>query len=280
MTCRVTSHQDLNLYPPPPRPPNAPLQHPPLHCTQLTSSVIFATLCLLWRLRTQFIAVRESSGHHLFISALTIASEVICSDTYSNKSWCTVGQGTFALQEVSQMEWEICAFLEWQLNVEPNALGGFEAMVRMDSRGLGSYPVPSGPFAHTKPSTNNNPTAIPSFGPGAPPSPPPMASIPTDRWSRRSSADTYPVPMESKFPTALTYCSNLLPPADSTSPVALPNYYGDTVKIISSAGSNLMQMSGRNIPPSPPYHCVHMSKYSISYPSTLFADSCPLSHPS
>jgi hypothetical protein len=51
----------------------------------------------------------------------------------------------------------------------------------------------SGPFVHPKPSTNNIPTAIPSFNPGAPPSPPLMTPSPPKK-SRRISADSYPTP--------------------------------------------------------------------------------------
>ncbi|EPQ55679.1 hypothetical protein GLOTRDRAFT_138505 [Gloeophyllum trabeum ATCC 11539] len=32
-----------------------------------------------------------------------IVSKVICDDTYSNKSWCIMGQGMFVLREINQM---------------------------------------------------------------------------------------------------------------------------------------------------------------------------------
>jgi hypothetical protein len=72
----------------------------------------FAALYLLQRLKTRFIAARGSYGHRLFISAFVIASKVICDDMYSNKSWCIVGQGMFALREINQMEQEMCSYLE------------------------------------------------------------------------------------------------------------------------------------------------------------------------
>ncbi|OBZ69722.1 PHO85 cyclin-9 [Grifola frondosa] len=95
--------------------------------TRLHTSVTFAALYLLQRLKARFPAARGSSGHRLFISAYMIASKVICDDTYSNKSWSIVGQGMFALREVNQMEREMCSYLEWQLNIEPGALKEFEA---------------------------------------------------------------------------------------------------------------------------------------------------------
>jgi hypothetical protein len=33
-----------------------------------------------------------------------------------------MGQGMFALQEINQMEQEMCSYLEWQLNVDPSTL--------------------------------------------------------------------------------------------------------------------------------------------------------------
>ncbi len=44
-----------------------------------------------------------------------IASKVVCDDTYSNQSWCVVGQKMFNLKEVNQMEREMCGYLEWNL---------------------------------------------------------------------------------------------------------------------------------------------------------------------
>ncbi len=84
-----------------------------------------------------------------------IASKVICDDTYSNKSWSIVGQGIFPHRELNQMEREMCSYLEWQLNIEPNALKEFEAKVRRDFKGTGPYPtyvLPS-PASSPMPST-------------------------------------------------------------------------------------------------------------------------------
>ena len=143
-----------------------------------------------------------------------------------------------------------------------------------DDTDSGSYlahyalPAPSfGPFAHPKPSTNNIPTAIPSLEPGTPVSPSSTtSSVLADKSSRRSSADTYPVPPESQLPTPPSSHSNVPSPVDAMSPATPPNYEGDTAKIVSSAGSNLMQISGDNI--SPPYHHhVHTRKSSSPIPA-------------
>ncbi|WOO85629.1 PHO85 cyclin-2 [Vanrija pseudolonga] len=103
-----------------------------LHRTRLPSVVTFAALLLLQRLKTRFPAARGSSGHRLFISAFMIASKVICDDTYSNQSWCIVGQKMFALKEINQMEREMCGYLEWNLNVAGDELAEFEARTRAE----------------------------------------------------------------------------------------------------------------------------------------------------
>ena len=111
------------------------------HSTKLHSSITFAALVLLERLKARFPTARGSSGHRLFLSALMIASKVICDDTYSNKSWSIVGQGMFQLREINQMEREMCQYLDWELNVEPGTLKEFEDMVRKDFTGPGPYPT-------------------------------------------------------------------------------------------------------------------------------------------
>src|ERR1700679_1428848 len=113
-----------------------------LHRTWLHTSVTFAALYLLQRLKARFPAAKGSSGHRLFISAFMLASKIICDDTYSNKSWCIVGQGMFALREINQMEREMCSYLEWQLNVDPTTLNEFESMIRKDFKNAtGPYPA-------------------------------------------------------------------------------------------------------------------------------------------
>ncbi|KAG8736502.1 hypothetical protein FRC10_009231 [Ceratobasidium sp. 414] len=87
-----------------------------LCCTQPHLLVTFCVLCLLLHLKNHFPAARGSSGHRLYISAPMITSKVICDDTYSNKSWCIVGQGMFTLHEMERKMW---GYLEWVPNVKP-----------------------------------------------------------------------------------------------------------------------------------------------------------------
>jgi hypothetical protein len=101
-----------------------------------------------------------------------LASKIICDDTYSNKSWCIVGQGMFALREINQMEREMCSYLEWQLNVDPTTLRDFQARVQLDFAGPGPYPpmvLPQpapAPFSHQSTGNNINSStgsSIPAF---------------------------------------------------------------------------------------------------------------------
>lgn len=103
-----------------------------LHRTRLPSVVTFAALLLLQRLKTRYPYARGSSGHRLFISAFMLASKVICDDTYSNQSWCIVGQKMFSLKEINQMEREMCGYLDFALNVSGEEVAEFEAYVRAE----------------------------------------------------------------------------------------------------------------------------------------------------
>ncbi|KAH9942195.1 uncharacterized protein BXZ73DRAFT_97614 [Epithele typhae] len=135
-----------------------------LHRTRLHTSVTFAALYLLQRMKARFPAARGSSGHRLFITIFMIASKVICDDTYSNKSWSIVGRGMFALREINQMEREMCSYLEWQLNIEPSALKEFEHKVRRDFKGFGPYPT----YVLPSPAPSPMPSTTPYTAPSAP----------------------------------------------------------------------------------------------------------------
>ena len=53
----------------------------------------------------------------LISTLFMLTSEIIYDSRCSNKSWCIVGQGMFALREINHMERERRSYLEWQLNV-------------------------------------------------------------------------------------------------------------------------------------------------------------------
>ncbi|KAN0139574.1 hypothetical protein V8E53_002603, partial [Lactarius tabidus] len=134
--------------------------------THLHPTVTFTALCLLQCLEACFPAAKGSSGHCLFISAFMLASKIICNDTYSNKSWCIIGQGMFALWDmhhlphpcINQMDWEMCSYLE-QVNVD--LLCNSESHIHHNFAGPGPYLLVPAPFTHC---SNPSPSRfIPSF---------------------------------------------------------------------------------------------------------------------
>ena len=188
LCARFVSHlfACLNIPPPPSGPLTPRLEHfiaYVLHHTRLHTSVTFAALYLLQRLKAHFPAAKDSSGHRLFISAFIIASKVICDDTYSNKSWCIVGQGMFDPSVLlisfffffsllcSEPLLRLCSFFadtysnkswcivgqgtfalreisqkEWQLSVDPSLLHDLELQVCRDFAGPGCLcPSSAGP---------------------------------------------------------------------------------------------------------------------------------------
>jgi hypothetical protein len=225
--------------PPPPAPPSTNptprLDHfivYALHRTRLHSSVTFAALYLLQRLKARFPAAMGSFGHRLFISAFMLASKIICDDTY-----CIVGQGIFALREIDQMEREMCSYLEWQLNVDPATLRDLQSRVQLDFAGPGPYPptvLPqptSAPFSHQSTGNNINSSmgsSIPAFASHVPLfKDAPVIPSPSIRTYPSSPPDT---------PEASHSASTS--PASSVSPQTPPNAHGaGFVKLVSADSS-------------------------------------------
>ncbi|KAI0079277.1 hypothetical protein K474DRAFT_1673492 [Panus rudis PR-1116 ss-1] len=277
---------------PPPSSTNPDAPSPPLalfiayalHRTRLHQSVTFAALYLLQRLKSRFPACRGSSGHRLFISAFMLASKVMCDDTYSNKSWSIVGQGMFALREINQMEREMCSYLEWQLNVEPEQLKEFEEKVRRDFKGPGPYPTytvstpaPS-PMPSNTPYGTRQPTNPPSFVSGRAPSteppkpapapvkavhPHPLQTAPLPPSSQPTSVYMVNSPMDPGTPdTPEAYRSNSTSPASSNSPPTPPGPEDHNAKVVmppehmpiasSEPSSQPHAQSQQQQPPQPP----------------------------
>ncbi|KAI9062359.1 cyclin-like protein [Trametes sanguinea] len=236
--------------PPAPSPPLANFIAYALHRTRLHTSVTFAALYLLQRLKARFPAARGSSGHRLFISAFMIASKVICDDTYSNKSWSIVGQGMFALREINQMEREMCSYLEWQLNIDPDALREFEAKVRRDFKGQGPYPT----YVLSTPA----PSPVPSTTP----------------YAAQANGGAAPVP---SFTTRPTQAPSTSPPKPIPPPVPVHagNPYGPAGHPPSSSSSGSLG-TGSGASPAP--HTPDTPESSMST-STSPASSAPPSTP-
>ncbi|KAG9074044.1 hypothetical protein FS749_014439 [Ceratobasidium sp. UAMH 11750] len=136
-----------------------------LYRTRLHLSVTFCAFYLLSRLKSRFPTVCSASGHRLYISALILASKMIRDGTYLNKTWCAVSRGMFTLREINRMEREMCGYLEWALNVKPEDLHDFEAMIRKE---YGSaLPMPTlvaAPIPRKPAEPRKQPTADPANG--------------------------------------------------------------------------------------------------------------------
>lgn len=212
-----------------------------LYRTKLSTSVTFAALVLLQRLKARFPTARGSSGHRLFISAYMIASKVICDDTYSNKSWCIVAQNMFSLREINQMEREMCSYLDWELTVDSPILTNFEHMVRRDfQNSTGPLPTYSlnqvsrraARAAAAAAGTSSAPAPTPMPPPHSTTSPIPMFGNSTQRHSppeakSSPSSSLPPHPINTAVP----------PPPYSSSPTTPDTPYSDSSSSSSPASS-------------------------------------------
>lgn len=183
-----------------------------IHRTRLPEVVVFTSLFLLARLKERFPAARGSSGHRLFISAFMIASKVICDDTYSNKSWCIVGQNLYTLKEVNQMEREMCSYLEWILHVEAAELDTFTKRVKKEY-GSDCPAVPpqwvSTPVAVS--SSNNTTTVAPLVSPVEPTSKQAAPIAPAQSYPSPKSSPPSPSHSDNSSPASTDEC--LTPPS-------------------------------------------------------------------
>lgn len=190
-----------------------------LHRTRLPPVVTFAALLLLQRLKTRFPAARGSSGHRLFISAFMIASKVICDDTYSNQSWCIVGQKMFALKEINQMEREMCGYLEWNLNVAGDEVAEFEARVRAEHGPRAAARITPSPSPASSVSAAMRPASAAAAYPTPDTTPDPsissraIAPVPTPS-SKRAAAAAAAAASSSAFPSPDSLRSSYLHPSD------------------------------------------------------------------
>jgi hypothetical protein len=171
-------------------------------------------LYFLQRLRMRFVAARRSSGHRLFVSVLTIASKVICDNTYSGRSWCRRGPRRRGRRSAASCTSPSPPGLSPSAQTHP----GLQYSQHY------TLPTPAtGPFAHPKPTTSSIGSAIWMFGPLSQtmPSPPMASAIPRKPShsperpvpSRQSSGDTYPSPPGSPGTPSLSHSNSVSPAA-------------------------------------------------------------------
>lgn len=167
-----------------------------LYRTRLPLVVTYYALVLLKRLKTRYPVARGSSGHRLFISALMLASKMLCDDSYNNKSWTIVGQGLFALEEVNQMERELLTYLNLHLDVPMAEIAAFAAELEM----YGAPPVTMDALCASVKSRAQKEAPTPAAEPPRPvraattrrrPSHQRAHSLRPDYWTHPSSAAPY-----------------------------------------------------------------------------------------
>jgi hypothetical protein len=248
-----------------------------LHRTKLHSSVTFAALVLLQRLKARFPTARGSSGHRLFISAFMIASKVICDDTYSNKSWGIVAQGLFNLREINQMEREMCSYLEWELTVDNSILSNFETLVKRDFCTPGPYPTYSlqmvsrkaniSPSSYSHPShippPNSSTSPIPSFGQRHP-SPPKPIHPPPPPGTSSSSHPSYGTPPATPDTPSSCSSSTSTSPTSTASPRTPAGIVDLSAQIASYDTSPGLSIRTEK---APPIHPLKAKMYAFAIPS-------------
>lgn len=86
---------------------------------------------LLQRFKTRFPSV-QGPFHRLFISTYMISCKVLCDINYKNEDWPVIAKKLFSLQEINQMEREMCCHLDWQLHFDQHAHATFRRLVLKD----------------------------------------------------------------------------------------------------------------------------------------------------
>jgi hypothetical protein len=141
----------------------------------------------------------------------------------------------FQLREINQMEWEMCQYLDWELNVEPSTLKEFEAMVRKDFAGPGPYSTYllqtisklANPYPVIVPNTSTSPIPVFSLKQVSSPKPIPMPPpIPANPAAAYISSPTIPDTPGQSY-------SELTSLASSASLATSTSMIDDTVKVVS-----------------------------------------------
>jgi hypothetical protein len=84
-----------------------------------------------------------------------IASKVLYDETYSNPSWEIVAQRMFGLKEINQMEREMCAHLQWNLNIQGDELSDFSSRIRFEHDSDADVAASSPFFQHIVPAVSS-----------------------------------------------------------------------------------------------------------------------------
>lgn len=112
-----------------------------MHRTKLHRSVAIVALLFMQRVKSRHSTARASSGHRVFLASFIIASKVVNDDPFCNTAWLSVVRNMFSLQDINQMEREMCKYLDWDFTFDKATLEKFETHVDHDfSQDRLSYP--------------------------------------------------------------------------------------------------------------------------------------------
>jgi hypothetical protein len=122
-----------------------------------------------------------------------IASKMTCDNAYSNKSWCVISQEMFPLGDINLMEREMCGYLEWDLDVKPDDLQNFEAMVCEEYGSASTTPVPVAVSTPRQPAEPRKQSTA-DFNANAYPSPILTCPLPSHSNSTSPTSSTFQEP--------------------------------------------------------------------------------------
>ncbi|KZT13198.1 uncharacterized protein LAESUDRAFT_34130 [Laetiporus sulphureus 93-53] len=106
---------------------------------RLPTFVLYSGLYLLYRLLKTAPSTRHKDPYGLFLTAFMVAAKIQCDDNYNMKAWTTVGRDLFSIQQLCQMERDLCSTLGWDLTIPQFAREEFEARVQAHFHGRGPF---------------------------------------------------------------------------------------------------------------------------------------------
>ncbi|VDC05041.1 unnamed protein product [Peniophora sp. CBMAI 1063] len=89
-----------------------------LYRANLLDDIACAGLLFLHRFKAWNPDSIGMSGQRLFITAFMLANKAFCDSAYRTSSWCIVSQGLFNAREISEMERDMCFYLQWRFVVD------------------------------------------------------------------------------------------------------------------------------------------------------------------
>lgn len=141
-----------------------------LHRTLMPSSVVFAALMLLQRLKAMHPSAGAAprSSYGLFLVSYMLATKTHSDASYANVDWVRASGHMFQLRGLNGMERELLTHLHWKVNVDADEASLFQRAVMRDYSGQQKPKVytknewPSNTDLRSMPPNSSDITPIPS----------------------------------------------------------------------------------------------------------------------